>query len=92
MKLHRILPVLVLTLTLGLAPAYGASKEIIQLQTQVDQLQQQMTQMKPAFALARRGRPSIGAMLPKLSALLDAKASIARKSAATRKRKRDGGS
>jgi tol-pal system protein YbgF len=49
MKSHRIIPVLVLTLTLGLAPAYGASKEIIQLQTQVDQLQQQMTQMKQSF-------------------------------------------
>jgi tol-pal system protein YbgF len=49
MKSHRIIPVLALTLTLGLAPAYGASKEIIQLQTQVDQLQQQMTQMKQSF-------------------------------------------
>ncbi len=36
-------------LSLGLAPAYGASKEIIQLQAQVDQLQQQMTQMKQSF-------------------------------------------
>jgi tol-pal system protein YbgF len=33
----------------SIAPAYGASKEIIQLQTQVDQLQQQMTQMKQSF-------------------------------------------
>src|SRR3954467_14559861 len=49
MKSHRIFPVLILILTLGLAPAYGASKEIIQLQTQVDQLQQQMTQMKQSF-------------------------------------------
>jgi tol-pal system protein YbgF len=49
MKSRRIIPVLILTLTLGLAPAYGASKEIIQLQTQVDQLQQQMTQMKQSF-------------------------------------------
>jgi tol-pal system protein YbgF len=49
MKSHCIIPVLLLTLTLGLAPAYGASKEIIQLQTQVDQLQQQMTQMKQSF-------------------------------------------
>jgi tol-pal system protein YbgF len=32
-----------------LTPAFGASKEIIQLQTQVDQLQQQMTQMKQSF-------------------------------------------
>jgi tol-pal system protein YbgF len=33
----------------SIAPANGASKEIIQLQTQVDQLQQQMTQMKQSF-------------------------------------------
>jgi tol-pal system protein YbgF len=31
------------------APTFGASKEMIQLQTQVDQLQQQMTQMKQSF-------------------------------------------
>jgi tol-pal system protein YbgF len=49
MKSNRILLVLTLIFTLGLAPAYGASKEIIQLQTQVDQLQQQMTQMKQSF-------------------------------------------
>lgn len=49
MKLLRIFPALALILTLGYAPAYGASKEIIQLQTQVDQLQQQMTQMKQSF-------------------------------------------
>src|SRR5258705_10461901 len=40
---------LTLTITLGYLPAHGASKEIIQLQTQVDQLQQQMTQMKQSF-------------------------------------------
>ena len=40
---------LVLVVWISLAPAYGASKEIIQLQTQVDQLQQQMTQMKQSF-------------------------------------------
>jgi tol-pal system protein YbgF len=49
MKSHRLIPVLLLTLTVSLTPAYGASKEIIQLQTQVDQLQQQMTQMKQSF-------------------------------------------
>jgi len=49
MKSLRAIPVLALILTLGLAPAFGASKEIIQLQTQVDQLQQQMTQMKQSF-------------------------------------------
>lgn len=40
---------LFLLLTLWIAPAYGASKEIIELQTQVEQLQQQMTQMKQSF-------------------------------------------
>jgi tol-pal system protein YbgF len=51
MKSNRILAVfaLVLPLCLALTPAYGASKEIIQLQTQVDQLQQQMTQMTQSF-------------------------------------------
>ena len=36
-------------LTLLIAPAYGANKELIELQTQVAQLQQQMTQMKQSF-------------------------------------------
>jgi len=53
MKSNRILLVLALFLslflTLWIAPAYGASKEIIELQTQVSQLQQQMTQMKQSF-------------------------------------------
>ena len=49
MKPNRIFPVLALLLTLGYSPAFGVSKEIIQLQTQVDQLQQQMTQMKQGF-------------------------------------------
>lgn len=40
---------LALLLAVAIAPAYAASKEIIQLQTQVDQLQQQMTQMKQSF-------------------------------------------
>jgi tol-pal system protein YbgF len=48
MKLDRILFAAAL-FAVSLAPAYGASKEIIQLQTQVDQLQQQMTQMKQSF-------------------------------------------
>ncbi len=44
----KSLPLLV---ALGLAslPAHGASKEIIQLQTQVQQLQEQMTAMKQSF-------------------------------------------
>ena len=51
MKSNRIFPILALILTLcfGLAPAYGANRDIVQLQTQVDQLQQQMTQMKQSF-------------------------------------------
>jgi tol-pal system protein YbgF len=51
MKSNRIhiAVALFLTLWLSLAPAFGASKEIIQLQTQMDQLQQQMTQMKQSF-------------------------------------------
>ncbi|MFY9562357.1 MAG: tetratricopeptide repeat protein [Terriglobales bacterium] len=51
MKSNRIFAVftLILTLCLALAPAYGASKEIIQLQTQVAQLQQQMTLMQQQF-------------------------------------------
>jgi tol-pal system protein YbgF len=36
-------------LWLAAAPAYGASKEIIQLQTQVQQLQEQMTNMRQTF-------------------------------------------
>src|ERR1700756_1016295 len=42
---------LALMVALGLAslPAHGASKEIIQLQTQVQQLQEQMTAMKQSF-------------------------------------------
>jgi tol-pal system protein YbgF len=47
-RLHVILAT-ALTLWMGLSPAYGASKEIVQLQTQVQQLQDQMTQMKQSF-------------------------------------------
>jgi len=36
-------------LWLAVAPAYGASKEMIQLQTQVQQLQEQMTNMRQTF-------------------------------------------
>jgi tol-pal system protein YbgF len=51
MKSNRLYTVLALFLTLGIAlsPAYGASKEIIQLQTEVEQLQQQMTLMQQSF-------------------------------------------
>jgi tol-pal system protein YbgF len=37
------------TLWLAVAPAWGASKEMIQLQTQVQQLQEQMTAMQRSF-------------------------------------------
>jgi tol-pal system protein YbgF len=40
---------LALFLTIWITPAYGASKEIIELQTQVTQLQQQMTTMMRSF-------------------------------------------
>ncbi len=49
MKSNRVALVLTLFLTLCIAPAYGANKDIIELQTQVTQLQQQMTQMKQSF-------------------------------------------
>src|SRR6202162_4041402 len=53
MKSNRIPLVLALFLPPFLprltAPAYGASKEIIELQTQVSQLQQQISQMKQSF-------------------------------------------
>jgi tol-pal system protein YbgF len=49
MKLHRILPVLLLGLLLASLPAFGASKEIIQLQTQVQLLQDQMSRMQQSF-------------------------------------------
>ena len=38
-----------LTLWIGLSPAFAANKDIVQLQTQVQQLQDQMTQMKQSF-------------------------------------------
>ncbi len=51
MKIQRCLAILaVLTaLCLNLTPASGASKEMIQLQTQVQALQDQMTQMQQSF-------------------------------------------
>lgn len=44
MKLHRVLALLSV-LWLAVAPAWGVSKEMVQLQTQVQQLQEQMTAM-----------------------------------------------
>jgi len=51
MKPNRICSLVALFLTLwtGVVPAYGASKEIIQLQEQVNQLNLQMTAMKTSF-------------------------------------------
>src|ERR1700756_584383 len=49
MNMRRMLP-LVVVLGLGsVLPAFGVSKEIVQLQTQVQQLQDQMTQMRQSF-------------------------------------------
>jgi DNA repair exonuclease SbcCD ATPase subunit len=51
MKPHRISAVLamLLMLWLSVSPAWGVSKEIVQLQTQVQQLQEQMTAMQRSF-------------------------------------------
>src|SRR5579863_3433812 len=51
MKTNRITAffAVLLTIWLGVAPAWGASKEMIQLQTQVQQLQEQMTAMQRSF-------------------------------------------
>ncbi|HWO30223.1 MAG TPA: tetratricopeptide repeat protein [Candidatus Acidoferrum sp.] len=51
MNRHRISAVLALFLVLSLAvgPVSGASKEMVQLQTQVQQLQEQMTAMQRGF-------------------------------------------
>src|ERR1700720_2245955 len=40
---------LLATLSLAVPPAWGVSKEMIQLQTQVQQLQEQMTAMQRSF-------------------------------------------
>src|ERR1700675_3342976 len=51
MKLHRIPPffVFLLVLSLGAVPVWGANKDMVQLQTQVQQLQEQMTAMQRSF-------------------------------------------
>ena len=49
MKSNRIAFITALFLAISLAPAYGVNKDIIELQTQVQQLQQQMTAMKQSF-------------------------------------------
>jgi tol-pal system protein YbgF len=51
MRIQRYSSILVLLILLcaGFAPAWGVSKEIVQLQTQVQALQDQMAQMKQSF-------------------------------------------
>jgi len=51
MRTHRISTLVAVTsiLWLGVAPAFGVSKEMVQLQTQVQQLQEQMTAMQRSF-------------------------------------------
>src|SRR5439155_27144331 len=51
MRSHRVSAALALlaTLWVATAPAWGVSKEMIQLQTQVQQLQEQMTAMQRSF-------------------------------------------
>jgi len=50
MKLHRIFAFALLSiLCLGRAPAWAANKDMVQLQTQVQQLQEQMTAMQRSF-------------------------------------------
>jgi len=52
MKLHHSFSgsfVLLLVLGVGVGPAWGVSKEIVQLQTQVQQLQEAMTAMQRSF-------------------------------------------
>jgi len=51
MKLHRVVASIALAsmLWLSAAPAWGVNKEMVQLQTQVQQLQEQMTAMQRSF-------------------------------------------
>ncbi len=51
MKLHRISTFFALlsVLCLAIAPAWAANKDMVQLQTQVQQLQEQMTAMQRGF-------------------------------------------
>jgi tol-pal system protein YbgF len=51
MKTHRVSAsvALISILWLGVSPAFGVSKEMVQLQTQVQQLQEQMTAMQRGF-------------------------------------------
>src|SRR5499427_533710 len=51
MKPHRVsaFVALLAMLWIGAAPAWGANKDMVQLQTQVQQLQEQMTAMQRSF-------------------------------------------
>ena len=49
MKIQRIVAIVALAAILTTTPAFAVSKEIIQLQTQVQALQDQMAQMKQSF-------------------------------------------
>src|SRR6201993_276948 len=51
MKLHRIFVLFagLSVFSLGVAPAWGVNKDMVQLQTQVQQLQEQMTAMQRSF-------------------------------------------
>jgi tol-pal system protein YbgF len=49
MKMQRYLIIVLAVLCLALTPAWAVSKEIVQLQTQVQALQDQMAQMKQSF-------------------------------------------
>src|SRR5882762_1164366 len=51
MRLQRVSTLLALlsVLWMGVMPAWGVNKEMVQLQTQVEQLQQQMTAMQRSF-------------------------------------------
>ncbi len=49
MKSNRIALVLTLLFIVSIAPAHAVNKDLIELQTQVTQLQQQMTAMKQSF-------------------------------------------
>jgi tol-pal system protein YbgF len=49
MTTKRLFAVLPVFFTLALTPAFGVSKEMVQLQTQVQQLQEQMTAMQRSF-------------------------------------------
>ena len=56
MKTKRLLPLLAALMVWCALPAFGVSKEIIQLQTQVQALQDQMARMQQSFDVCRTDR------------------------------------